>query len=216
MKDLVKRPEQLPDTVEKLNKYIQVGKQKLKAYEAKLKAVDISASEYNEMVRKKAYQDTFELAVALLYAEARLGELLGKINLSEKRASSAKGTCSLPPGINKKQSHYAQELSGHKEIIEEIILQREAKEEIPKRTDVLNLIKKLKREQELEKIKKRINKENLVIKNKYDVVILDPPWKYGRKYEPSGSRVAPVVRPVKVIRPWRDNFFSHLLTFEQP
>ena len=41
----------------------------------------------------------------LLYAEARMGEKLAAI--PDKKASSGSGTCSLPPGIDKKQSHYA-------------------------------------------------------------------------------------------------------------
>ena len=48
---------------------------------------------------------TQDLAEELLYAEARLGEMLEKQDLSEKRASSAKGTCTLPSGIDKKQRH---------------------------------------------------------------------------------------------------------------
>lgn len=50
-----------------------------------------------------------------------MGDLLKEIPLSEKRASSAKGTCSIPEDITKKQSHYAQTLSDHKEEIEEVI-----------------------------------------------------------------------------------------------
>ena len=47
-------------------------------------------------------------AAARRAAEARLGEMLAEMPLSDKRASSSKGTCSLPPIINTKQSHYAQ------------------------------------------------------------------------------------------------------------
>ena len=56
-----------------------------------------------------------ELAEILLHAEARLGvmlEKLGKTGVSEYGSSG--GTIpSLPPDINKKQSHQAQELSRH-------------------------------------------------------------------------------------------------------
>lgn len=46
------------------------------------------------------------------------------------------------------------------------------------------------REKNINIIKEKINNENIEIKNKYDVVILDPPWKYGREYDPNNSRVA--------------------------
>ena len=104
----------------------------LKAYEAKLKAVDISASEYNEVVRKKTNQDALELAIALLYAEARLGELLkgiSKPKYIKDADGSLKGTVrNLPPGITKKQSHYAQKLFEHIGLIKEVIFLREAKD----------------------------------------------------------------------------------------
>ena len=56
----------------------------------------------------------------LLWAEARLGELLREI--PDKYVSSGRGTIekqpSLPSGITKKQSHYAQEIKKHWEIAE--------------------------------------------------------------------------------------------------
>ena len=48
----------------------------------------------------------------LLYAEARMGEMLAAIPKDGTRHSSFGGTIpSLPPGIDKKQSHYTHELS---------------------------------------------------------------------------------------------------------
>jgi hypothetical protein len=63
--------------------------------------------------------DIFE---ALLYAEARLGELLKPIC-----ASPAGRTKVLPEGITKKQSHYAQTLADHPDIIEEVIIEAKTK-----------------------------------------------------------------------------------------
>ncbi|MGB7296819.1 MAG: hypothetical protein WBC70_14635 [Candidatus Aminicenantales bacterium] len=59
------------------------------------------------------------LAIALLWAEAKLGELLPKKKdeiMKESRRSSRKGTSlkSLPSGITKKQSHYAQRLAARR------------------------------------------------------------------------------------------------------
>lgn len=46
------------------------------------------------------------------------------------------------------------------------------------------------REKNINIIKEKINNENIEIRNKYDVVILDPPWAYGRKYDSNASRIA--------------------------
>jgi hypothetical protein len=71
-------------------------------------------------------------AEILLDAECRLGEMLestprkpkpddssrGTFGGTTKRANSAKGTCTLPDGIDKKQSHEAQQLSKHMDAVE--------------------------------------------------------------------------------------------------
>jgi len=167
--DLIKRPEALPDTIEKLNLFIQIGKEKLKAYEAKLKAIEISASDFNKIVRKKSYQDTFELAVTLLLAEAKLGELLPPI--TQNYQSSGRGTLKqspLPPGITKKQSHYAQELNRHQDMIEESIMKSETREDIPRRSEVLRLIYKA---------RKKLTQDEIILpEGKYNTIVIDPDW----------------------------------------
>jgi N6-adenosine-specific RNA methylase IME4 len=47
-----------------------------------------------------------------------------------------------------------------------------------------------KRKQEIEQIKTKIEEENFTISDKYDVLAIDPPWNYGREYDPETSRVA--------------------------
>lgn len=47
-----------------------------------------------------------------------------------------------------------------------------------------------KRKELIESVKEKIKTENLTITNKYDVLVLDPPWNYGREYDPDTSRVA--------------------------
>ena len=52
-------------------------------------------------------------------------------------------------------------------------------------------IKKKKRAAEIEAINEKIEKEGTVAPDGlYDVIVIDPPWAYGRDYDPDGSRVA--------------------------
>ncbi|MBE0425594.1 MAG: hypothetical protein IBX72_02985 [Nitrospirae bacterium] len=62
----------------------------------------------------------FIIGEAILWAEAKLGELLPRI--TQNYQSSGKGTLKqplLPEGITKKQSHYAQILAENPEVIQE-------------------------------------------------------------------------------------------------
>ena len=57
-------------------------------------------------------------------------------------------------------------------------------------TEVKKEEKVQKRQDEIESTKKKIENENLIITGLYDVIVIDPPWNYGREYDPEGSRVA--------------------------
>jgi len=64
------------------------------------------------------------MADVLLEAESVLGKMLKSI--PDKKASSGGGTCSLPNGITKKQSHEAQTIANNPEIVQKV--KEEAKE----------------------------------------------------------------------------------------
>ena len=57
---------------------------------------------------------------ALLDAEAKLGEMLAAIPAVRDKEGSSQGTSlpSLPQGITKKESHFAQQIQTHPEIVE--------------------------------------------------------------------------------------------------
>lgn len=135
---IVKRIENLPAKPKELQKWILIGKAKLKAQIEAIKA--ISKLEEGIAAKEAALSDTQDLAEELLYAEARLGEMLKD---REKQVRSSRGGTSkpLPKDINKKQSHEAQELHRHEETIAEVVAGAREKGEIPVRQHVLNKIK---------------------------------------------------------------------------
>jgi N6-adenosine-specific RNA methylase IME4 len=56
---------------------------------------------------------------------------------------------------------------------------------------VLKVVKKEEREKQIEQVKAKIEAEELIAPTgKYDVIAIDPPWNYGREYDPDTSRVA--------------------------
>ncbi|MBA7500353.1 MAG: hypothetical protein GH144_01220 [Clostridia bacterium] len=60
-----------------------------------------------------------KIAEIVLEAQGTLGRVLSQTSISEKRASSAKGTCSLPGDITKKESHIAQSIAKNQEVVNE-------------------------------------------------------------------------------------------------
>jgi len=112
MNKIIKRPEYLPDTIEKLRDFILIGREKLKAYKAKLNAIKIVG--FAKEVRDQSLSDAQDMATALLWAESRMGELLKTSRSGSFRKGGEK---ELPDGITHKQSHYAQQLANHPDIV---------------------------------------------------------------------------------------------------
>jgi len=86
------------------------------------------------------------LAEELLYAEARLGEMLAEIDKSKSYSPSTKGSAigsqkTLPPSITHKDSHYAQTLHKHEDVIVKVIAEARDKGEVPVRQHVLKAVK---------------------------------------------------------------------------
>ena len=141
--ELIKRPESLPDSIDKLRDFILIGQEALKAQEAKLRAIDKVG--ISKQARDSVLIDVQGLASNLLWAEAKMGELLAET--VKARGNTSLGyqgrTKTLPPSITKKQSHYAQQLFKYPGIIQEVIEKSIKEEEIPRRNDVLKIIKSL-------------------------------------------------------------------------
>lgn len=167
MNEIEKRNAKLPAKIEDLQKYILVGRQVLKAHVAKLKA--IMAVEDGQVAHQAALEDTQDMAEILLYAEAKLGALIPPQKKKTEQGSGAGTLYSLPPGVNKKQSHYAQELNRHQDTIAEVVAEAREKGEIPVRQQVLRAIQANKPKPETPPLPK----------GKYSVIYADPPWKYG-------------------------------------
>jgi len=161
---IVKRPSNLPAKPEELNKWLLFNKEKLHSRISALKA----AKRINESMAgyQAALENTQDTAEYLLYAEARLGEMLEGV---ADPTSSRRGTRQLPSGIDKKQSHYAQELHRNEKVIAQVISKAREKGEVPVRQQVLKAIQKAKPKPETPELPK----------GKFNVIYADPPWKYG-------------------------------------
>jgi len=129
---------QLPATLNALNQFIIIGKERLNAQKAKIRAIEKT----NMAVEAKeaALSDAQDMADILLDAEVKLGEILE--NRPEEIRSSQGGTSKpLPPDISKRASHQAQTLSQHRDVIEQVKAEARESGEIPTANHVYKLIK---------------------------------------------------------------------------
>ncbi len=147
-KELVPRGgNHLPATIPELKEYILVGEAKLKAYRLKLRLIkDLNLA---RGVKDQTEREGREVAEAILWAAARMGEILAKIpkpKLDKTINGSSTGTIgrattrSLPDGISKRESHEAQKLARYPEAIRQAVREAREKEELPNRREVLKKI----------------------------------------------------------------------------
>ncbi len=161
---ITKRKSNLPAKPAELRRWILIGKVKLRAQIAAIKA--IKSIEEASAATQAALEDTQDLAEELLYAEAQMGAMLDAI--PDKKASSGGGTRSLPKSMTKKDSHFAQQLNRNEEVIAEVVAEAREKGEIPVRQRVLRQIA----------ANKPKPKTPPLPKGKFDVIYADPPWEY--------------------------------------
>jgi site-specific DNA-methyltransferase (adenine-specific) len=129
------------------------------------------------------------MATALLYAEARLGELLKSCS---KGTFKKGGEKALPSGITKKQSHFAQQLYENKDLIEEVIAEAKDNEDIPTRTEVLRKAVKLKHTS---------LPTPTLPKGKYRVIYADPPWQFSNTgFEESAEQQYPTMTTEEICK----------------
>lgn len=160
--------ENLPDNLKDLSSFILVGREKLTAVRAEIRAIE--KLELAEEVRKQKRDEARMLSEALLDAEVRVGELTKRIpktprieNIrsnsgvtSEKPLNSSvtdfdNNTEILPPqtkeeiladmGFGKMQVSRYETLADNKDLVEQVKAEAREKDEIPTRSKVLELAK---------------------------------------------------------------------------
>lgn len=191
---ITERTETLPETVKELIDFVIIGNEAIKGFKAKLRAC--TKAEVANDARKIALRDGKRVSRLVYDAEIRLGELLSKTE--REYVGSIEGTNvpqqkkTLPSGINKKDSHYAQEFYRHKEVVDRTW--EEKQNDIPTIHDGLKAIKQYKKEEirnDNEEQGKNIDPKKIGITFKHgdftevlddipdqsiDLILTDPPY----------------------------------------
>jgi 16S rRNA G966 N2-methylase RsmD len=183
----------LPVKLEDLTRFVLIGREKLVAVKAAIRAIDKIGLAKD--VREQKLGEGQELGGALLDAEARIGELLKDLPSPAGSKIGKRGVeKTLPTGITHKLSHQCQQLAEYPALIEQVKAEAVENEDIPTRSEVLRKIKEKKREEYRQAIinkgkyvpeseKWHIEVGNIITyqtKKKFDFVITDPP--YSKEY----------------------------------
>jgi N6-adenosine-specific RNA methylase IME4 len=197
MNSLVTQEKHLPSKIEDLSKFVLVGREKLTAVRAEIRAIDKIG--LAKEVREQKRQEAQDLSEALLDAEARIGEILKSIptttnnqytkNAEVQQCTKAKIIKDL--GFEPTQAKRFETLAENKEIIEQVKAEARENEDIPTRTEVLNRVKKIKHKENISKQKEEISQGKAKLpEGVFEVISIDPPWNYGTQYDGEGRRVA--------------------------
>lgn len=152
MNDITTRNDYLPATITELSKFVLVGREKLNAVRAEIRAIDKVG--LAQEVHEQKLREAQDIADAVLDAEVRIGELMAKVpkatpnnnpfheNDSAVDLVKPKSEVIREAGFTTKQVERFQTMAAHPEIVEQA--KAEAREEgrIVTRESVLKEIKK--------------------------------------------------------------------------
>lgn len=186
--EIVETNYNLPVTVDKLNNFIIVGKERLNAQKAKIRAID--KTEMAVEAKEAALADAQDMADILLDAEVKLGEILEAI---PPQSSQAGRLPTLPPDVSYKASHQAQTLSKNRDIVEQAKARARDAGEIPTASRVYKLIKKGEKKEKREVVTKKIT-QKITFPKKEEII--DP------EFQKAWDQLFIVIKNLKAFR-WK-------------
>ena len=148
MNELSTTVKQLPDDLEDLTRFTLIGREKLNAVRAEIRAIEKVG--LAKEVHEQKLQEAQEIAEAVLDAEAKIGELTSKMETAKGKRTDIKpmdnGVLKSKAqqleqiGISEKQKQRFETLASHPKIVEKAKADARAEGRIVTRQDVLNRI----------------------------------------------------------------------------
>lgn len=199
MNEMAERQRQLPGNIEDLSKFVLVGREKLNAVRAEIRA--ISKVGLAQEVYSQKLSEAQDIADAVLDAEVRMGQLTAAIPKSQGFASTtirdngvqnATKTEQLEDiGLSEKQAQRFETLAKHPEVVERAKATAREEGRIVTRQDVFNTIRKEEKaaerkaaiEEQINRPKTTAHIDIYTTDKKYRVIYADPPWSYKDKQD---------------------------------
>ena len=156
MNNLTTTNAQLPTTFEDLSKFVLIGREKLTAVRAEIRAIDKVG--LAEEVRKQKLEEAQAISEAVLDAEVKIGELMAKVPKAQGKRTDKKPTDTAvgkydvikEAGFTPKQVERFETLAKNPDIVEQAKAEARANDDIVSRSLVLNMVKSKKKEEQQE------------------------------------------------------------------
>ena len=195
----VKAESSLPSTLEDLSKFVLIGREKLVAVRAEIRAIDKVG--LAKSVREQKLQEAQAISEAVLDAEVRIGQLMQGVpkaqgirtDLQPRDSGVAKLKADVitNAGFSPKQVQRFQQLAEHPDIVEKAKTEARNNDDIVSRTLVLNMIRTQQKAEQIKQAKRdiasQVNKDypailhigdgiGYVPEEPYDLLLTDPPY----------------------------------------
>ena len=168
MNELSTQRVQLPDTLDDLSKFVLVGREKLNAVRAEIRAIDKVG--LAKEVHEQKLAEAQDIAEAVLDAEVQIGKLTSRMETSQgKRSDIEHGNTAVTKseqlseiGLSKMQASRYESLASHPEYVEQAKAEARELGNIVTRQNVINKIagehetKQKQAARELREAKKRV------------------------------------------------------------
>ena len=202
MNEVAVRPEyELPANIEDLSRFVLVGREKLVAVRAEIRAIDKVG--LAKSVREQKLKEAQAISEAVLDAEVRIGELMRNVPKATPNNNpfhendtavdfvKPKSSVIRKTGFTPKQAERFQQLASHPEIVEQAKAEARENDDIVSRSLVLKKIKEKKRKSDLKCQIDEIEQHTPEMpEGLFDVIVIDPAWSYGTGYDATGRRCA--------------------------
>ena len=199
MNDITITSSNLPTNIDDLAKFALIGREKLVAVRAEIRAIEKVG--LAQEVREQKLREAQDISEAVLDAEVRIGQLMAQVptrpgartdiephNTDDKRL---KADVIREAGFTPMQVSRFQTLAAHPEIVEQAKAEARENDDIVSRSLVLNMVKAQKKADDIEQAKASIAEQQREagktllyvgdgigrkLKNKCDLLLTDPPY----------------------------------------
>ena len=202
MSNITVSSSQLPTNIEDLSKFVLIGREKLVAVRAEIRAIEKVG--LAQEVRAQKLHEAQDISEAVLDAEVRIGQLMARVPTRQGKRTDmepmdsgvqkSKQQIIEDAGFTVKQAQRFETLAAHPEIVEQAKAEARENEDIVSRSLVLNMVKARKQEEQRqerqESIRQQVEKPRTsshvdiyTTDRKYRVIYADPPWSYSDRQD---------------------------------